>query len=109
MPLRHTKQNTAQKTVVLRFVELASKIPEVQLILLEADPPERACVWTILDAPQFVNDVRYEVYTAERMALMEAKETPLDFRLTNIREANNDLEYYVRSDDQVLFRREAQK
>ena len=107
MTLKRAKQKTAVEKVIKRFVELASEIPEVQLVLYEEESTGTRSIVTIIDAPRFEDSYWYKVFEAERVALEGVSETPVEFHVSNAREANQSLDYYVRDDHRVLFRRGA--
>lgn len=92
--------------VIRTFVNVASTIPEVQLILLVGQPQSGERVWTIMDAPRYDENFRHKVYQAELDALDANVGAFVDFYLLNVRELRGRLEEVLPPNSQILFRRE---
>jgi len=94
----------ALKPLLQTYVEQASRLPQVQRILV-APSDDGYRLWTVIDAPPFDSQPRHEVYSAEQEALQAHDET-VDFRLINTNEVA-ELDLVLPLDSVELFRRDA--
>lgn len=86
------------------YVALMRQIQEVRLVLLRAEG-ESAYILTLIDAPPLERLTRDRVYLAQQTVLETISSPPVEFRLINGRELQEDVSHIIPSDATVLYER----
>lgn len=90
--------------VAKSFVEAASQVPEVQLIVFVDGEGDDRRIWTIIDAPQSDQEIRNKILDLEVDAYLKPDEG-IGYRLVNLRDFENGLADLHLEGLPVLFQR----
>lgn len=96
-------------TAARRYADLLSRIPHVDMVVLEEIPWDGRRLWAVLDAPPFEPEYRTPVYEAQGEIIDQLDEAVFDFRVVNVRELNEPLGSVVPKDGYVLYQRPRQR
>ncbi len=86
------------------FIEAASQILEVQLIVFVDGEGDDRRIWTVIDAPPFDQNVRRKLIELEVEAYMKADEG-IGYRLVNLQDFKNGLADLHLEGMPILFQR----
>lgn len=94
----------AKLALTQAFVDAISAMPQVRRVMIaETAPPIR--VWTVISAPPFDPAYRKPIYEAEMEVLWDKSLPPVDFRLVNEQELDDDLNAVLPTLYRVVFER----
>lgn len=89
------------------YVAALSGLPQVRKVVFYAEPGE-PLFWTLIDAPPFQREPRFEIYSKIQGLLAHCEDILPDFRLVNSRESAPGWkeEDVLPSDGEVIYQRQ---
>lgn len=90
--------------IILKFVNTASQLTQVQIIVLQHERGDIPRIWTVIDAPPAEHRYLYPVIHAQIDAVRDHDGPVIDFHVINMQEMSEEPADYL-PDGEVVFER----